>query len=380
MTLEYLLRRIGVFLLVVWGAATFNFILPRMADVNPIEERMSQLASRGAVSSGNTEAMIKNFEKRFGLDQPLYEQYLRYLWNFARFDFGFSVAFFPTQVRDVIAQALPWTLILVTISSLIYMFLGMALGALVAWPGASGIFKFLFPPVMSLSAIPYYLVGVALIHFLAFQLDWFPLGGGYKIGTSPEWSWDFIQDASHHAVLPALSIILVSIGFSAIGMRGMMVTTQGEDYMLLAEAKGTKPWRLFAWYGVRNAMLPQVTSFALTLGQVVSGVILVEVVFSYPGIGTLASAGDPELRLHVALRHCVSGNTVDRFRDLDSRSDLSTHRPTNNLRRAKLTRCDVQADYRFTHDDSRRQRPRIDRLDSGNSTLMCLCRVGFSYR
>ena len=286
MTADYLLRRIGVFFLVIWGAATFNFILPRIADVNPIEERMSQLASRGAVSSGNTEAMIKNFEKRFGLDQPLYEQYLRYLWNFARFDFGFSVAFFPTQVRDIIAQALPWTLVLVTISSVIYMFLGMSLGALAAWPGASGIFKLLFPPVMSLSAIPYYLVGIALINFLAFQLDWFPLGGGYKIGTSPEWSLDFLRDAAHHAILPALSIILVSIGFSAIGMRGMMVTTQGEDYMLLAEAKGTKPWRLFAWYGVRNAMLPQVTSFAITLGQVVSGVILVEVVFSYPGIGT----------------------------------------------------------------------------------------------
>ena len=173
-----------------------------------------------------------------------------------------------------------------TLSSLIDMVLGMALGALVAWPGASRIFKVLFPPVMALSAIPYYLVGIALIYFLAFQLGWFPLSGGYEIGTTPEWSWDFYRDAAHHAILPALSIILVSIGFSAIGMRGMMVTTQGEDYMLLAEAKGTKGWRLFAWYGVRNAMLPQVTSFALTLGHVVSGVILVEVVFSYPGIGT----------------------------------------------------------------------------------------------
>ena len=287
MTAEYLLRRIGVFFLVIWGAATFNFVLPRIADVNPIEERMSQLASRGAVSSGNTEAMIKHFEKRFGLDKPLYEQYLRYLWNFARFDFGFSIAFFPTQVRSVIAQALPWTLVLVTVSSLIYMFLGMALGALVAWPGASRLFKLMFPPIMALSAIPYYLVGIALVHFFAFQLEWFPLGGGYTVGTSPGWDTDFYLDAAKHAVLPAFSIILVSIGFSAIAMRGMMVTTQGEDYMLLAEAKGAKSWRLFAWYGVRNAMLPQITSFALTLGHVVSGVILVEVVFGYPGIGTM---------------------------------------------------------------------------------------------
>ncbi len=287
MTLEYLLRRLGVFLLVVWGAATFNFAVPRIADVNPIEERMSQLASRGAVSSGNTEAMIKNFEKRFGLDQPLWQQYVRYVWNFARFDFGFSIAFFPTQVRSIIAQALPWTLVLVTVSSLIYMILGMALGALVAWPGASRVFKALFPPVMALSSIPYYLVGIALIHVFAFSLEWLPLGGGYKVGTTPGWNWGFYVDAFRHAILPACSIILVSIGFSAIGMRGMMVTTQGEDYMLLAEAKGAKSWRLFAWYGVRNAMLPQVTSFALTLGHVVSGVILVEVVFGYPGIGSM---------------------------------------------------------------------------------------------
>ncbi len=287
MTAEYFLRRLGVFLLVIWGAATFNFVLPRIADINPIEERMSQLASRGAVSSGNTEAMIKNFEKRFGLDRPLWEQYVRYLWNFARFDFGFSIAYFPTQVRAVIAQALPWTIALVTISSLIYMMLGMALGALVAWPSASNVFKALFPPVMALSAIPYYLVGIALIHFFAFQFAFFPLGGGYAVGSTPGWNVDFYLDAIKHAILPALSIILVSIGFAAIGMRGMMVTTQGEDYMMLAEAKGAKSWRLFVWYGVRNAMLPQITSYALTLGHVVSGVILVEVVFSYPGIGSM---------------------------------------------------------------------------------------------
>lgn len=287
MTAEYLLKRIGVFLLVVWGAATFNFAVPRIADVNPIEERMSQLASRGAVSSGNTDAMIKNFERRFGLDRPIYEQYLRYLWNFARFDFGFSIAYFPTEVRGVIAQALPWTLILVTVSTLIYFFIGIALGALVSWPGAHGLVKMFFPAVMALSAIPYYLIGIALIYILAFQLEWFPLSGGYGIGNTPGWSWDFIWDASRHAVLPALSIILASIGFSAIGMRGMMVTTQGEDYMLLGEAKGVKNWRLFIWYGVRNALLPQITAFALSLAHVVSGVVLVEVVFAYPGIGAM---------------------------------------------------------------------------------------------
>ena len=287
MPAEYLLKRLALFVAVLWGAATFNFMLPRMADINPIEERFQQLAASGNVSSGNTEAMIRSYERRFGLDRPIWEQYLRYIWNVARFDFGFSIAYFPTTVGSVMAQALPWTIVLLTVVTAINFVLGVAIGALISWPSVPKTVKVLFPPIMSFSAIPYYLIGIGLIYIFAFQLGWLPLGGGYSIGASTEWSVDFVLDAARHSLLPALSIVLASIGFNAIAMRGMMVTTQGEDYMLLAEAKGVKGWRLFTWYGIRNAMLPQVTGLALSLGHIVSGAVLVEVVFSYPGVGAM---------------------------------------------------------------------------------------------
>ena len=287
MPAEYLLKRLALFVAVLWGAATFNFMLPRMADINPIEERFQQLAASGNVSSGNTEAMIRSYERRFGLDRPIWEQYIRYIWNVARFDFGFSIAYFPTTVGSVMAQALPWTIVLLTVVTAINFVLGVAIGALISWPSVPKTVKVLFPPIMSFSAIPYYLIGIGLIYIFAFQLGWLPLGGGYSIGASTEWSVDFVLDAARHSLLPALSIVLASIGFNAIAMRGMMVTTQGEDYMLLAEAKGVKGWRLFTWYGIRNAMLPQVTGLALSLGHIVSGAVLVEVVFSYPGVGAM---------------------------------------------------------------------------------------------
>lgn len=285
MTTSYVLKRLGVFLLVMWGAATFSFFLPRIADVNPIEERMAQLASRGAVSVGNTEAMIKNFEKRFGLDKPLAEQYVRYLWNTARFDFGFSIAFFPTSVGSIIREALPWTIVLLTVVTFMNFTIGVLLGAVLAWPRAPAFVKVVAPPFMGLSAIPYYLIGIGLIYLFAFSWQILPISGGYNIGSSPQWSSAFLWDAVRHSILPAASIVLSGIGFWAIGMRGMMTMTMGEDYMLLAESKGLKGWRLFIWYGMRNAMLPQITALALSLGHIVSGAILVEVVFSYPGIG-----------------------------------------------------------------------------------------------
>ncbi len=156
-----------------------------------------------------------------------------------------------------------------------------------AWSNVPRVVKVLNPPLLTLSAIPYYLLGLILIYLFAFSTKTFPLGGGYSIGLAPDWSPTFLVDAAKHAILPALSIVLADLGFWALGMRGMMVTVQGEDYMTLAEAKGLNPSRIFLRYGLRNAILPQITSLALSMGRVVSGAILVEIVFSYPGVGNL---------------------------------------------------------------------------------------------
>jgi peptide/nickel transport system permease protein len=286
MPIGYLIRRLGVFVLVIWAAATVNFAIPRLSPADPIKEALLKVTTMGAGQAG-MDVLAKSFAVRFGLDQPLWQQYVNYLTDLAHFNLGYSIGFFPAQVNDMILAALPWTIVLVGLATLVTFAIGTVLGAFMAWAHVPGLVKVLNPPLLTLSAIPYYLLGLILIYVFAFLTKTFPLGGGYSVGIVPDWSPTFLVDALKHAVLPALSIVLADLGFWALGMRGMMVTVQGEDYMTLAEAKGLKPGRVFLRYGVRNAILPQVTSLALSMGRVVSGAILVEIVFSYPGVGNL---------------------------------------------------------------------------------------------
>lgn len=286
MPIAYVIRRLGVFVIVIWAAATINFAIPRLSPVNPIQAALLQVTSMGA-SQANMETLIKSMEAQFGLDQPLWKQYVNYLWNSVHGNFGLSISFFPTHVIDMIAQTLPWTIVLIGVATLITFVVGTILGAFLAWPKSPGLVQAFGPPLLTLSAIPYYLLGLILIYAFAFVIKIFPLGGGYTIGTSPSWSLSFLLDAGRHAILPGLSIVLADLGGWALSMRGMMVTIQGEDYMTLAEAKGLRTNRVFLRYGVRNAILPQFTSLALAMGRVVSGAILVEVVFAYPGVGNL---------------------------------------------------------------------------------------------
>lgn len=165
--------------------------------------------------------------------------------------------------------------------------IGTLLGALMAWPRAPRWIEYFFPPLLTLSAIPFFLLGLLLTYIFAFRLPWLPLAGGYEAGTIPNYSLDFMLDVLKHSILPAASILLSSIGFWSLGMRGMMVTVEGEDYMTFAEAAGLKSHTLFFTYALRNALLPQTTALALSLSQVLSGALLVEVIFSYPGLGTI---------------------------------------------------------------------------------------------
>jgi peptide/nickel transport system permease protein len=282
----YVLRRFGVFLLVIWAAATVNFVIPRLSPVDPIKEALLKVTSMGASQAG-METLTRTFAERFGLDQPVWKQYLNYLADSARFNFGFSISYFPTRVIDMIGGALPWTIVLVGLATALTFVVGTILGAFMAWPHVPRAIKIFAPPLLTLSSIPYYLLGLILIYLFAFVIRAFPLGGGYSVGLTPSWNPAFLGDATRHAILPALSIMLAELGFWALAMRGMMVTIQGEDYMTLAEAKGLQSHRVFYKYGVRNAMLPQMTALALSMGRVVSGALLVEVVFAYPGVGNL---------------------------------------------------------------------------------------------
>jgi peptide/nickel transport system permease protein len=272
---------------VIWAAGTLNFFIPRIAPKNPIAEKLTQLAGTSGVDPTKIHEMSEAFSEKFGLNRPLWEQYLSYLRDVFTLDFGQSITQYPARVSDLIGAAAPWTLGLMLTTTLISFVLGTVLGAAAAWRRDSRILQVLSPLMMVFSAIPFYLIGLVLIYFLGAKAGLFPLSGGYGIVSIPEWSWDFALEVLYHSALPGLSIVIASIGTWAIGMRGMMVTVQGEDYMTFAEAKGLKPGRLFYRYGMRNAILPQVTTLALFFGQIVTGAVLVEIVFSYPGLGSL---------------------------------------------------------------------------------------------
>jgi peptide/nickel transport system permease protein len=285
--LTYVLQRVALFVVVVWAAATLNFFLPRISGQDPVREKlMQQAAASGYVHSG-IEAMVQEYQQKFGLDRPLWQQYLTYLGDVARFDFGYSIANYPRTVVSILADSVPWTIGLLVTTTVLAFVLGSLAGALLAWPRSPGFIQYLFPPLLTLSAIPFFLLGLVLIYLFAFRVHWFPLFGGYTPGSFPALNLSFALDVLKHSVLPALSILLASLGFWALGMRGMMVTVEGEDYMTFAEAEGLKNRTLFFSFGLRNALLPQTTALGLSLGQILSGALLVEVIFSFPGIGSV---------------------------------------------------------------------------------------------
>jgi len=264
----YVARRCGTFVLIVWLGITVNFVLPRVATPE---------ISRPRGEAGSP----------FLLDRPLWEQYAGYVGNLAHLDLNYSMSSYPSRVTEQIGYALPWTIALLGTTSLLAWLLGTILGAALAWPSRARVAQYLFPPLMMLSAAPYFITAMLLLYVFAFRLRLFPLGGGYAEGTFPALSPAFVLMLAQHAVLPALSIILASIATWAITMRGLLVSLQGEDFMLFAEAKGLRRFTVFVRYAIRNALLPQVTGLGIALGQIVSGGLLVEAVFRYPGLGGL---------------------------------------------------------------------------------------------
>jgi peptide/nickel transport system permease protein len=289
MRTDYLLKRIGMFVLIIWLASTVNFFLPRLGGGDPIRTQLEAQAAMGGNSQVGMADMIAEYDHRYGLDKPLIVQYLTYLGDTARLDFNFSMSAYPTKVIDIIGRALPWTIVLLTVTTLLAWTLGTLLGAVLTHSKGPGtrILKFLLAPIMTMSAIPFFLLGLLLIYVFGFQLRWFPLAGGYDQGLLPALDPKIVANMAYHSILPALSIILASIGFWTLGMRGVMVSTQGEDYLTFAEAKGLRGRTIFLRYAIRNSLLPQMTALALALGGIVSGAVLVEVIFQYPGMGSL---------------------------------------------------------------------------------------------
>jgi peptide/nickel transport system permease protein len=287
MSITYIVQRTLQLLLIVFIAVTINFILPRLIPGDPIETALATKIAVSGTVSVDVEKVAQAYRAKFGLDQPIWKQYINYWIDIFRFDLGVSLVYFPETVISRIGSALPWTVGLMMVSTLIAFGLGTLLGALLAWPRTPAIFHVLVSPLLLLSTIPFFLLGIILLSLFAVELRFFPPGGGFSptliLGRNLESALDIL----YHSLLPALAIILGGAGAWAIGMRAMMISVLGEDYVTFAEAKGLQPRRIFAWYGMRNALLPQTTQLALALGAVFGGTVLVEAMFSYPGVGTL---------------------------------------------------------------------------------------------
>jgi peptide/nickel transport system permease protein len=277
---KHLLRRIGFYLVALWASITINFLIPRLAPGDPTGALMARFQGRMSPQA------IQALRLQFGLsNDPLFVQYFQYLGNLFHGNLGISFTYFPTPVTTVLAQEIPWTLALVGLSVVISFTLGSLIGVLIAWRRGS-LLDSVFPPILTFfSAIPYFWLALITLYVFAYLLGWFPLNGGYSTSTTVGWTPDFLLSALYHGLLPAFTIVLASIAGWMLGMRNTMITTMTEDYVLLAEAKGLSQRRIMLSYAARNAILPNVTSFALSLGFVIGGALLTEVVFSYPGIG-----------------------------------------------------------------------------------------------
>jgi peptide/nickel transport system permease protein len=286
MSWTYALTRLGTFALVVFVAISINFLVPHLAPGDPVTQRLEATGSSGTTVGGDFRELVKAYETKFGYGKPLWQQYLSYWSDLFHGNLGFSIAKYPARTSDIIAKALPWTVGLLGVATLLGFAIGTISGALLAWPSTPPIFgRVLIPIFVVFSSVPYYLLGLLLLFVFSLTVQAFPGGGGIDTFTEPGWNLPAITSIVYHAFLPALSIVLASIAFWALGMRGMMVSVMGEDFMTLAQAKGLRGSRIFFRYAMRNAFLPQATHLALALGHVVSGAVLVEVIFRYPGIG-----------------------------------------------------------------------------------------------
>ena len=279
--MSYIARRLEFFVITVWAALTINFILPRIMPGNPGQAMLVRFHGRVSPQT------IKALEVAFGVNtnENIFKQYLDYLGNTLHGDFGTSLTFFPAPVGDIIKQGLPWTLGLVGMATIVAFALGTLIGMLSAWRRGGFLDAILPPMFIVISAFPYFWLGLLVLLLFAITLGWFPLGFAYDLTSSINLSWGFAGEVAWHGFLPALTIVITSIGGWILTMRNTMITTLAEDYVKMARAKGLSPVRIMFMYAGRNAILPNLTGFAMSLGFVISGAILVEIVFNYPGLG-----------------------------------------------------------------------------------------------
>lgn len=280
--MRYLVRRLGFYVLAAWASVTLSFVIPRLMPGDPAAAMFARF--RGKLKPEAMQAL----RAAFGFnDRSTFSQYLGYLGHLVRGDLGVSISEFPATVGSVISGALVWTLFLTGLAVTISFSLGTLLGMVAAWRRGRW-FDSALPPLLTfVGALPYFWLAMLALFVGGFSLGWFPMGHAYEDDLTPGFTFAFAASVARHAVLPALTIVVATVGGWLLGMRNTMMRTIGEDYVLLARAKGLSPARIMFRYAARNALVPNVTGFGMELGFVLSGSLLTEIVFSYPGQGYL---------------------------------------------------------------------------------------------
>lgn len=282
--MRYLLRRLGFYLVAFWAAITVNFLLPRLLPGNPIDYFMGRYQSQLAANPHLLDSLRPAFDFKH---QSLWSQYLQYLQHTARLDFGVSYSQFPTPVNTLVGQALPWSLFLAGSSAVLAFGIGTMIGIVAAWRRGKTVDVVVTPLTMFAQSFPAFFVAMLVLYFIGVMGGWFPINHAYGENTEPGWSLAFVLSVLRHAAMPIFALLLSSIGGWLLGMRAVMINTLSEDYIAMAEAKGLSNWRIMMMYAARNALLPQVTSFAIVLGYAITSLVLIENVFAYPGLGYL---------------------------------------------------------------------------------------------
>lgn len=278
--MTFIARRLVFYAVAVWAAVTVNFAIPRVMPGNAVDAILGKVQNL-------TPQGVRALQAEFGVGQAkggLLSQYIHYWGNVVHFNLGVSTSQYPAHVSTIIRDTLPWTLVLVGVATILSFAIGTLLGVFAAWR-RGGWFDRVLPAFTLLQATPYFFLALIVLWVFSLKLGWLPFGQGYSLGLSPGWNWAFIGSAIMHSILPALTIIATSIGGWMLQMRNVMLTTISEDYILVGQAKGLTARRIVFTYGARNAILPNIAGFALSLGFVVAGALVMEVVFSYPGIG-----------------------------------------------------------------------------------------------
>jgi peptide/nickel transport system permease protein len=281
----YILRKVVLFILTLWAAITLVFILPRLMPGSPVDAALGKLASAGVPITNAERAAV---EAQLGAPHTsLFVQYGDYLRSIATLRFGTSYSFPSQTVAQTIGNALPWTVVLVGATTVFAFVVGTLLGVYAGWHRGKLADSSVTIGATFFGAFPPFWLGLLLLYWLSFKFGWFPIKGGYDPGVTPNWSLSFLGDALDHSVLPALTLAITTLSGWVFGMRNNMINTLGEDYITFAEANGLRSRTVALLYAARNALLPNVTAFGLVLGAVVGGSVLVEGVYSYPGVGNL---------------------------------------------------------------------------------------------